>query len=235
LSNSSTVPTLLLAWLIAALLPACAAARHEPDAREYHEFLVSEMSYDDNGLPKPAAVLSERPSRPGDHYTIVSYTGQRLMTSCDVAVRTTGPDLRKPLRAVYEWTGKGFEVGLQATMVLTHGLHGTMSGPDALAALAFVITPIAIGGVTGFVIGIGDGMVQTAVELHKIVLDSSEQVLTCTLYDYDLRGRLHRMRMLTPDRKEELVRTTFEYSGPGREPARTVVESFVEGKQRNIR
>jgi hypothetical protein len=196
---------------------------------------VSELSYDDNGLPRLGAALVQRPSRPGDYFTVVSLAGERFLTSCDIAVRTEGPDLRKPFRAVYEWTGKGFEVGMQATMVLTHGLHGTVNGSDGLAALAFVFTPIAIGGVTGFVIGIGDGMVQTAVELRKFVLVSNEQVLTCTMYDYDLHGRLHRMRMLSPDRKQELVRTTFEYTGFASEPARTVVESFVEGKQRSIR
>ena len=228
----------MLVWLTAALLPGCAVNLLERDARyqpEYHELLLSEMSYDDNGLPLPGAALAQRPSRPGDHFSVVSLTGERLFTSCDIAVKAERPDPRKPFRAVYEWTGKGFEIGMQVTMVMTQGLHGTVSGTDGLAALAFVFTPVAIGGVTGFMIGIGDGMVQTALELRKFVLNSNEQVLTCTMYDYDLRGRLHRMRMLSPDRKQELVRTTFEYGDLGSKPARTVVESYVEGRQRSIK
>lgn len=196
---------------------------------------MSGMGYDDKGLPTPGETLVQRPSHPGEHFTVVSVAGRRLLTSYDIAVVAEGPDFRRPVQAVYEWTGKGFEVGLQATGVLAHGLQGNFSGPDALAALAFVFAPVALGGVTGFVIGIGDGVVQTAVEFRKFALDSREQVLTCTEYDYDLRERLYRTRMLSPDRKQELVRTIFHYEGQGKEPVRTVVESFVEGRQRNIR
>jgi hypothetical protein len=230
------IPFLLL--LAVPLLSGCVAVRHEPHGlrrTEYRELLVKSIDYDEKGHPEPGPAVLQRPSRPGEHFAVVSFQGERLLSSCDIAVLAERPDLRRPFRAVYEWTGKGFRVGMQATVVLMQGLNGTVSGPDALPVLAFVFAPVALGGVTGFVIGIGDGMVQTAVELRKFALGANEQVLTCTLYDYDGKGRLFRTRMFSPDRKTELVRTTFEYAGPGPEPARTVVESFVEDRQRDIR
>ncbi len=221
--------------LIALVLISCAAKRPDVETRHDREIIVREMTYDDDGLPVPGRLLPVRPSDPGDHFTVVSLAGDRLQVSCDIAVMNERPDFRKPFQAVYEWTGKGFRVGMEASMVLGLGLRGSYSGSEAVAALAFVFAPVTIGGVTGFVIGIGDGVRQTALELRKFILDDGEQVLTCTLYDYDPRGRLARMRMFSPDRKQELVRTAFEYAGAGTTPERTIVESLVEGKLRKIR
>lgn len=228
------VKTGTAAALVLAALAGCASNRAAP-APQGHEIIVSEMTYDEDGLPAPGTLLRERPSRPGEHFTAASIADGRLRISYDIAVVSEKPDFSKPLRAVYEWTGKGFRVGMEATVVLGQGLRGSYSGTDAAAALAVVFAPFTLGGVTGFVIGIGDGVRQTAIELRKFMLDAGEQVITCTMYEYDFRGRLVRMRMFSPDRRQELVRTTFEYAGFGTRPERTVVESLVEGTQRNIR
>jgi hypothetical protein len=232
-----TTRTLLLCILVLAVT-GC-AARHPATSdlpSGTRQMIVREIVYNEKGLPGPGAELSGRPSSPGEQFTVLTLSDGRPVESCDIAVAGNQADFTKPFQAVYEWTGKGFEVGAQASSVMAHGLwHGSYSGEEALAALAIVITPVAIGGVSGFVIGVGDGVLQTAVELRKFVLSENEKVLTCTLYDHDTQGRLMRMRMFSPDRKQELVRTTFNYHGPGKEPASTTVESFVEGRQRQIK
>ncbi len=214
----------------------CAGNHPAAADSQTQELIVRDIVYDAKGLPSAGPRLPERPTLPGDHYTVLVLSHGSILESCDIAVAAGRADFRKPFQAIYEWTGKGFEVGLEASSVLARGMHsGSYSGEEALVTLAIVFTPVAIGGVTGFIIGIGDGVVQTAVEMRKVVLDPNEQVLTCTLYDYDHAGRLHRMRMVSPDRKRELVRTTFEYEGNGTGPARTTVESLVEGRTRDIR
>ena len=232
-----TIRTLLLAYLVLAVTGCAVKQPVSSDlSSRTRQMIVREIVYNEKGLPGPGTELSGRPSRSGEHFTVLTLSDGRPAESCDIVSAGNQADFRKPFQAVYEWTGKGFEMGAQASSVMAQGLwHGSYSGEEAIAALAIVITPVAIGGVGGFVIGIGDGMVQTAVELRKFALNHNEHVLTCTLYDYDMRGRLFRMRMLTPDRKQELVRTTFEYDGFEKEPSRTTVESFVEGRQRDIR
>jgi hypothetical protein len=42
------------------------------------------------------------------------------------------------------------------------------------------------------------------------------------------------MRMLSPDSKQEVVRTEFAYEASGTEPVRTVVRSLPERRDREI-
>lgn len=238
-SEVSSVQLILALSLLVVLLASC-AANHKvmSPAPVRNELIVSEMLHNDKGLPILGTVLHKRPSLPGEHFTMVQLADNRPLVSYDIALIKGGPDFNKPLEAIYKWSGKGFSLGLNVTGALIDGLHGNYAhgnGNDALAALVVVFAPVAIGSVTGFVIGVGDGAVQSMVELKKFALGSNEKILTCTLYDYDLHGRLFRMRMLTPDRSKELVRTIFEYSGNGPVPVRTVVDSFVEGMERDIR
>ena len=93
---------------------------------------------------------------------------------------------------------------------------------------------VSLGLAALLVVGIADGVRQTGLELSKVVVPG-EEVITCALFDYDGSNRLVRMRMLSPDRGRELVRTEFAYEGSATVPFRTVVKSLVEGKERDIR
>lgn len=224
--------------LAAVLLSNCASNTHDingPGMPLRYDIIVNEMGYNDKGLPVPGRVLDERPSQPGQHFTVVQMADDRPLVSYDIAVVRGKPDFNKPLEAIYEWTGKGFLYGITATDVLFSDSHFHIHSASELAGAAAVMaTPAAIGGIAGFVIGVGDGAFQTVQELGKFVHDD-EQVLTCTRYDYDIGGRLLRMRMFTSDMKKELVRTNFEYFGKSPVPTRATVESFVEGKERVVK
>ena len=197
--------------------------------------MVRTIGYDDKGLPVPGPALAERPSSPGEHFTLLRLAADRPAVSYDIAVVRQKPDLTRPFQAVYEWTGKGFTLGLNVAGAAAYGaVHVQPANNDQAAVeLAIVAAPIALGTVGGFVVGLADGIRQTALELGKIAT-KDEEVVTCTTYEYDALSRLAFMRMFTPDRRRELVRTEFVYEGAATLPARTVVTSLVEGKERDI-
>jgi YD repeat-containing protein len=196
--------------------------------------IVASIRNDQQGLPILGVPLTERPSRQGEHFAIVRLAGNRPLLSCDIAVVGRNPNFYKPTQAIYEWTGKGFRLGLRVTEVFAQSLKGGASGVPAGAVLIIVFSPIAVGTAGGFVVGVADGIVKTAEELGKTVT-KDERMITCTTYEYDSLDRLTVMRMYKADRTRELVRTTFEYDGSRRVPTRAVVKSLVEGIEQEVR
>lgn len=231
--------THFLSLALAALLVAgCATERIGQDVYSSgtDELVVRAIGYDDRGLPLRGTPLAERPSRLGDHFTVVRLLSGRPVISYDIAVTKQKPDFAKPLRAVYEWTGRGFTLGAHVTGAMADGgvRIQAQNNEEAFFALALIATPIVAGTAGGFIVGIADGVRQTGLELGKVVVPG-EEVLTCTLFDYDASNRLVRMRMLSPDRRRELVRTEFAYRGSATVPSSTAVKSLIEGREREIR
>ncbi len=232
-----TFITLCLAAVIAF---GCAARRIVPDETTAwtKELVVSEIGYDDKGLPVIGPALPKRPSGPGDRFSLVRLADGRPVISYDIAVVRQKPDYAKPFRTVYEWTGKGFKEGACSTGSLSYLFTEDPSQVQVKEAtvleMVIVVTPVTLGTVGGFVIGLVDGVKQTALELSKVVVNG-EHAVTSTTYEYDSRGRLMYLRMYTPDRKQELVRTEFWYEDAGTRPVRTLVKSLAEGKEREIK
>jgi len=194
--------------------------------------IVGSIGNDEKGLPLFGTPLTERPSKEGEHFAILRLTGDRPTLSCDIVVVGRNPDFHKPIQAVYEWTGKGFRLGLGVTGLMAQLLQGATGPPQVV--LVIVFAPIVAGTAGGFVVGVADGIVITTEELGKIVT-KDERLITCTSYEYDDLDRLTLMRMFTADRTQELVRTTFEYEGPSRVPTKAVVKSLVEGAEQEVR
>lgn len=216
------------------------AAKHvvldEYPASWTSEIIVRAIDYDNKGLPIISAALPGRLSRRGDHFTVVRLNAGRPVVSYDIAVTRQKPDFVKPLLAVYEWTGKGFMLGANVTGPVADCVTRVepRNRDEAVAELAIIATPIAVCTAGGFVVGLAEGIRQTALELSKVVVNG-EVAVTCTIYEYDSLGRLVFMRMFTPDRKQELVRTEFRYEGAWTAPVQTKVKSQVEGKEREIK
>lgn len=224
--------------LAALLVAGCATQRVGQDAYSSgtEEIVVRAIGYDDKGLPLRGTPLAERPSRLGDQFTVVRLLSGRPVISYDIAVARQKPDFAKPLQAVYEWTGRGFTLGANVTGAMANGgiRIQAQNNEEAFFVLALIATPIVAGTAGGFIVGIADGVRQTGLELSKVIVPG-EEVITCTLFDYDSSNRLVRMRMFSPDRRRELVRTEFAYQGNATVPFSTVVKSLVEGKERDIR
>ncbi len=222
-----------------AALSGCAANRVELDdiLPWTDEIIVREIGYGEKGVPIIGAALAKRPSRPGDRFTVVRLAGGRPVISYDIAVMRQKQDFAKPFRTVYEWTGTGFRAGAQITGVLADGFNSNDTCVEGegvtVVELAIVAAPVTVGTVGGFVVGLADGIKQTALEMSKVVV-AGEEAVTCTVYEYDHLGRLMFMRMYTPDHKRELVRTEYWYEGNETAPVRATVLSMAEGKKREI-
>jgi hypothetical protein len=199
-------------------------------------FIVRNMGCDNKGLPVIGQQLVERPAARGDHFTLVRTLNGQPVISYDIVVVNQKPDFAKPVHALYEWTGKGFSFALTNWYQISHMVsdYDAQNGKEAIAQVAVIFTVPVIGAAGGFVVGVVDGIRQTAEELSKIVT-TGEQVVTCTVYEYDALNRLAYMHMRTPDLKQELVRTEFSYNGSDPVPVKTVVKSMVEDREREIK
>jgi len=202
------------------------------------DIVVRAIGYDDNGLPVPGTPLAERPSKPGDHFTVVRFLRDRPVISYDVVVVRQRPDFAKPLQVVYEWTGKGFTLGANVTQAILNSARSVQiqssSNETGFFVLAVLVAPAAAGTVGGFIVGIADGARQTAIELSKVI-EQGEKIVTFTTFEYDGLNRLVLMHMFSPDHMQEMVRTRFAYEGAATVTFRTTVKTLAEGKERDIK
>jgi len=225
--------------LISVLVAGCATrhVRYEkyPPLGTY-DIVLPAIGYDEKGLPVLGTSLTERPSRPGDHFTVVRFREGKPAISYDIVVARQAPDFTRPLEVVYEWTGRGFTMGVNVTKAIAQGMQGgsagIQSGRDAAIVLfVIIVAPIAAGTAGGFIVGVADGARHTALEMRKVIVPG-EQVITCTTFEYDGSNRLVLMRMLSPDQARELVRTEFDYEGSGTVPSKTTVRTLADRKGR---
>jgi hypothetical protein len=205
-----------------------------PSVHKQSTFLVKKIEYDENGRPQFPVTLRDRPGKTGEAFTIVHSVNNRPVRSYDIAIiEQQQADMGRPLAIVYEWTGRGFQGGLDISGRFAVSFQG--SGREAVAYLAVVAAPIIIGGVTGFVVGIVSSIPETATELRRVIVNARETVIGYTLYEYDEKRRIRVMKMYPPgEQAEELVRTEYYYMGDGDIPSKTEVTSPVEKKVRVI-
>jgi hypothetical protein len=209
-------------------------AAEYPSVPKQSMFLAKKVEYDEYGRPQFPVTLRGRPGKAGEAFTIVHSVNNRPVRSYDIAIiEQQQADMGKPLAIVYEWTGRGFQGGLDISGRFAGSFQG--SGRDAAAYLAIVTAPIVIGGVTGFVVGIVSSIPETATELRRVIVNAREMVIGYTLYEYDEKGRIRVMKMYPPEEQaEELVKTEYYYKGDSDVPSKTEVTSSVEKKKRMI-
>jgi hypothetical protein len=181
----------VLSFLFSLLLPGCMTERVQP-ATEYPSvprqstFLVKKVEYDNHGWPLFLGTLRDRPGKAGETFTLVHSVNNRPVRSYDIAIiEQQQADMGRPLAIVYEWTGKGFQVGLDLSGSFAGSFQG--SGREAAAYLAIVTAPIVIGGVTGFIVGLVSSIPETATELRRVIVNARETMIGYTLYEYDER------------------------------------------------
>ncbi len=235
----TALETFLRVCLSSVLIAGCATKqiRYEKDPPlGTYDIILRAIGYDENGLPVLGTSLVERPSKSGDHFTVVRFLEKKPVISYDIVVVRQAPDFARPLQVVYEWTGKGFTQGVDVTRALAGSLRGVQvqSGDEARFLLVIIVMPIAAGTAGGFIVGAADGARHVVLEMSKMIVPG-EQLVTYTTFEYDGLNRLVLMRMLSPDGMHELVRTKFVYEGAGTVPLRTTVKTLAEGTEREIK
>ncbi len=236
--TSNTMRTLAV-FLVLACLEGCFTARVPPVA-EYPAvenqsiFLVKKIGYDQYGRPEFIDRIERRPGSAGETFDVVHAVNGRPVRSYAVAVVASKADLTRPFAVIYDWTGRGFEGGVQISSAI--GPPGAIqSGEEAAVYLAIKTAPIVIATVTGFVVGVLASIPETAVQFRKIVVNARETIIGRSEYFYDERGRIKFMNLYPPDEHADaLVKTQFIYEGGGEVPVRAVVTSVAERKVRTI-
>jgi hypothetical protein len=221
----------------------CATKRvgidEERAATKYREVLVRQVEYGAKGLPIFLNQLGYRPSKTGDRFTLVQLTNDRPVLSFDIAVVGPNADFTKPFKVVYEWTGKGFQVGAGGSIMMAdiapRASGSVHNGNDAVIMIAVILVPMVAGTAGGFVIGVADGIKTVAQEAGKVVLGNYEEVATYTTYTYDVHDRLVLMRMYKAGApRQELVRTEYTYKDDSPDPVKTVITTYPGGKVKTL-
>lgn len=229
-------------FFIVPLVSACATSRadlaayslpSDPDARPV---ILKKIDYDGHGLPAFNVVLSDRPSEPGERFAVAYYIDERPVKSYDIIVTDQKAELGRPLEIIYDWTGKGFSAGLYLTGHVNWNVRYEGSSWKELGALMVAVTaPTIIGGACGFVIGVVSSIPEAAAEIKNLFVSSKETLLSYTIYQYDARGRMMRMKMYAPsDPPTEVVRTDFFYRDDNIVPLKTEITSYPDNKVRTL-
>jgi hypothetical protein len=231
----------LLAFISVLIISGCMTERVAPiatypDVPKQSMFLVKKVEYDNHDRPLFPGTLSSRPGKAGELFTVVHAVNGKPVRSYDIViVEQNKADMQRPLAVVYEWTGRGFEGGLEISQGFFPNGVTINSGGEALAYLAIRTEPVVIGGITGFAVGVLSSIPETASELRKVIVNARETLVGYTVYEYDEKGRIKFMKMYPPaEHAEELVYTEFHYSGESDVPSKTEVTSRVEHKKRMV-
>jgi hypothetical protein len=205
-----------------------------PSAPKQTTFLVKKIMYDDHGRPIFLDRITLRPGKRGDRFTIVFAKNNKPVRSYDIAIiEQPKADMSKPFAVIYQWTGKGFEAGLNVSGRMLQGNVAINSRDEALAYLAIASAPIVIGGVAGFVVGVASSVPVTANELKRVIVNSREMLIGYAVYGYDERDRIKYLMAYPPEEHaKEIIRTEYFYSGESRDPYQTEVTSPPERKRR---
>lgn len=206
-----------------------------PGVPQQSHFLVQRIGHDEHGRPVFTGPLSSRPSAVGETFTVVQTINGLPSRSYDIAIvkqPKTGPG---PLAVIYEWTGRGFEAGVEFTGLLLQSGVSISSDEEAAVYLAMVVSPIVITTATGFMVGTIASIPETAKELRRVIVSAGETVTGYRDYTYDDRRRIRFMKLYPPEeRGAPLVRTEFFYEGTGMVPVRAEVSSMAEQKVRQV-
>lgn len=206
-----------------------------PAVQNQSIFLVKKIGYDRHGRPQFGDRLSRRPGSAGETFTVVHAISNRPVRSYDIAIVESKADLTRPFAVIYDWTGRGFEGGVEISSGIFPQDGTIQSGKEAAAYLAIKAAPVAIATVTGFVVGVLASIPETAVELKNVVVNAHETIIGYTEYSYDERNRIKFMKLYPPaEHVDELVKTEFIYERNGETPVRTEVTSVAEKKVRII-
>jgi hypothetical protein len=229
------------------VLAACAphkadlTAYYPPDGQTPAVSLFKNMEYDVHGKPVFSTVLQKRPSREGEQFVAVQYVGNKPVRSFDIVVAPESADMARPLKVIYEWTGKGFKAGVASGKSFADSLMNEQrkgaagSSEQTGTEKAMAVGPVILLSVGGFVVGLAASIPATVQELAHVVVSAREKVISYSVYEYDGKQRLSGMKTYLPtDISHEIIKTEFFYQDDEATPSETQITSYPENTVRTI-
>jgi len=225
-----------LARAVLAALLAAGCARRGPDLSKpvpgvSGDVVLAGLDHDVDGRPLLTEPLERRPKEAGEQFTVVHLLNGRPDVSYDVVV-VRAADFEKPLKVIYHWTGRGFRIGLQKSIVLLATTLGAADSRLTVAALEVVVAPMATGAATGAAIGAVISAPDMGRALAAALRGRKERLVSFTTYDYDELARLVKTRMYSGDGRQELIRTEYLYAAGSYYPFKTLITDARDGRPR---
>jgi hypothetical protein len=239
-------PIIACIALSAALLPCCSTRKAgipKDDGCAVKYF--RDAPYDGYGMPVFKGELKAAPEKEGAQYLAVLFSGGRPVRYYSVGITRCKekPDLRRPLKVIYQWTGRGFELGYEYSRDIIEDSAETASNAgDRGCASAFAVPGMALGSAIfiatsagGFVVGIHDSVPASVEEIKKLGIKKQEVILGYSVIERDNSGRMARIISFSPPPDEaKLSETGFFYEGDASTPSRAVNYSVPEKRTRVI-
>lgn len=229
------------------LIAGCAT--HQTDLSVYYPsegkqatvMIVKITEYDAQGRPVFSKILKERPAREGDQFTLVQFIDNRPERSFDIVIASERPDMTRPFRVIYEWTGKGFKAGVASGKnyidVVLKEKQTSQTESNSLTGLesTTAVGPVLVLSVGGFIVGLAASVPATMQELSHVIVSAYESVISYSTYEYDSKQRLSRVKTYLPsDLSHEIIKTVYFYQDDETIPSKTEIVSFPENTVRTI-
>lgn len=203
--------------------------------------IYKNLTYDVYGRPVFEERTGKYPDKTNDQYCIVDLdenTGLPLRTFIiyNDDCSDCSPDMEKPFKVIYNWTGKGFEIGCSTVKDMFKDSAGRGVGTgDPFAMLSIAGITVVTCTSVGFTVGLVKGSGTLVNESKNISIKYLQFLLGYIRYFYDEQKRLIKMIHYTPaDQPVELLITDYNYTGNDTIPFKTTVYSVPEKKTREI-
>lgn len=228
---------LLMALMLS--LTACTTRLRPPSGTGGTRVEFAGISQSDSyGRPAFGAPLERRPAEAGSMYAMLRRDERGLITRSYLIAVTNGdgPDLSRPFRVFYKWTGKGFEVaGRMVKRVLIGEPRADAPYGDPYLVLFLTASTATVTVAGGVVVGMATGTWEAGREVTK-ALRKEEYLASFTDYEYDGMGRLVSYRSFVPgEHPVEIISSTYEYTRDSLSPVAAEVRSIPDGISHTLR
>jgi len=200
---------------------------------------VHSLDFSSDGLPTFSEPFRTKPRQVGTHYFQVLYENSKPQAAFLVGVAGENKaDWSRPFSTIYNWTGKGFSVGvrfLEDTLnsgcnngELERGIKDVFG--KLLACSAVGVVGAVVTGTGGFVIGTFASAPVFVNELQHSLDPSRERLLMVMRMSYDISGRLTSYTFELPDGRagQQFITSQCVYDGGATRPRECIVASTPE-------
>ncbi len=232
--------------IMAALVFSCASDQpvsHEKNNTRYY----SEFGFDQYGIPVLSLEIEQSAVADASYFYLVTFTDKKPEDIYVIQKTAQNGDYLKPLKIIYEWTGKGFKYGYEHSKGIIEtsaGIGKNLAEPvhDANLRVPLIMVTAVPGylvgttifvasGVTGFIIGVKESGPEAYKEIKKTG-KAEGLVLGKYHFKYDELNRLAKYIHYSSAPEEMILsETTLYYFKDNLLPYKSINYSHVDRKE----